>query len=164
MKDIHEVQAIQPHPFNHVRCRGVAAKARSVYLSIDKKLGHKGGTRTHQQQHHPVSQGTMPLKPHSAINAIQPNPPHNDGTYYIGGYLSNVSSSQTVPAIPPGSLNSLTGRPSLEVSNAGAQQRSKATGSRGHTNLHLLQHHCSRKSHGITAPRSHVQLEATNLA
>ena len=32
----------QPLPFNHIRCRGVAAIAGSVY-SMDRKLGWKGG-------------------------------------------------------------------------------------------------------------------------
>ena len=59
MKDIHEVKDNQPLSFNHVHCRGVAARAGSVHLiySIDRKLGQKGGDRTHPQQHHPVPQG-----------------------------------------------------------------------------------------------------------
>ena len=49
MKDIHQVQDLQPCPFNHVRCWDVAAKASSVHLtySLDQKLGRKGGTRTY---------------------------------------------------------------------------------------------------------------------
>ena len=46
MKDIHEVKDIQPAlSFNHVHCRGMAARVRSVHLicSIDQKLGWKGG-------------------------------------------------------------------------------------------------------------------------
>ena len=38
MKDIYEVQDFQPHTFNYVHCRGVAAKAGSVHL-MDWKLG-----------------------------------------------------------------------------------------------------------------------------
>ena len=61
MKDIHEVKDNQPLSFNHVRCRGVAARAGSVHLiySMDRKLGRKGGARTHPQQHHPVPQGGL---------------------------------------------------------------------------------------------------------
>ena len=59
MKDIDEVKVTQPSSFNHVRCRGVAARARSVHFiySMDQKLGRKGEARTHPQQHHPVPQG-----------------------------------------------------------------------------------------------------------
>ena len=41
MKDIHGVKGNQPLSFNHVRCRGVAARAGSVHLiySMDRKLG-----------------------------------------------------------------------------------------------------------------------------
>ena len=56
MKDIHEVKDNQPLSFNHVRCRGVAARAGSVHL-IYRKLGRKGGARTRPQHHHPVPQG-----------------------------------------------------------------------------------------------------------
>ena len=55
MKDIHEVKDTQPLSFNHVHCRGVAARTGSVHLiySMDRKLGV---ARTHPQQHHHVSQ------------------------------------------------------------------------------------------------------------
>ena len=45
IKDIHEVQDIQPRQFNYICYRGVAARARSVHLmhSNARKL-----------QHHPV--------------------------------------------------------------------------------------------------------------
>ena len=45
MKDIHWIQGLQQRPFNHVQCRSVAAKARSVHLiySMNQKLGRKGG-------------------------------------------------------------------------------------------------------------------------
>ena len=61
MKDIHEVKDNQSLSFNHVRCRGVAARAGSVHLicSMNWKLGCKGGARTHPQQHHPVAQGGL---------------------------------------------------------------------------------------------------------
>ena len=51
MKDIHEVKDTQPLLFNHVRCRGVAARAGSMHLiySMDWKLGWKGGAKTHPQ-------------------------------------------------------------------------------------------------------------------
>ena len=59
MKDIHEVKDNLPLSFNHVRCSDVADRAGSVHLiySMDRKLGRKGGTKTHPQQHHPVPQG-----------------------------------------------------------------------------------------------------------
>ena len=51
------VQDIQSRPFNHVCCRGVAARAESVYLmySNEWKLDWKG---THPNQNHPVLHGS----------------------------------------------------------------------------------------------------------
>ena len=45
MNDMHEVKGTKPHPFHHVGCRDVAARAGSVYLmySMDRKLDRKGG-------------------------------------------------------------------------------------------------------------------------
>ena len=59
IKNISEVKDVQPRPFDYLCPRGVAAKAGSVHLmfSKDRKLGRKGGTRPHPQQHHPVPQG-----------------------------------------------------------------------------------------------------------
>ena len=57
MKDIHEVQDIQPRPFidNHIHWSGVAGSVHLIYW-MDRKLGQKGGVRTHPQQQHPVPQ------------------------------------------------------------------------------------------------------------
>ena len=42
MKDIHEVKETQPLSFNHVRCRGMAARAGSVYLLNGPEAGSEG--------------------------------------------------------------------------------------------------------------------------
>ena len=61
MKDIHEIQDIQPCRFNHVRYMGVVDKAGSLHLIYivlyGPQLGQKGQAMTHPQQCHPVSQG-----------------------------------------------------------------------------------------------------------
>ena len=59
VNDIHEVKDTQLLSFNHVCCRGMAARAGSVHFinSMDRKLGRKVGARTHPQQYHPVPQG-----------------------------------------------------------------------------------------------------------
>ena len=46
MKNIHKLQDLQPHVFNHVWCRGVIAKPGSVHL-----IYWKGGGRAHPQQY-----------------------------------------------------------------------------------------------------------------
>ena len=60
-----EVQAFQPHPFNHFSHWDVATIARNAHLmcSMDQKLDRKGGARPHPHQHHPV-----PLRPPFSIN------------------------------------------------------------------------------------------------
>ena len=105
IKDIHEVQDIQPRPFSDV---GMAARARSVRLMYtdDWKLDRKGGARTHPKQHHPLPQGSPTI------------------------YMQTVfSSSQILPAIAPGSSSSLTdglGFGWAWVRVGGAWQRSPA--------------------------------------
>ena len=137
MTDIHMVQDIQPCVFNHVHCRGVVTKARSVHLihSMDWKLGWKGGVRTHQQQHHPLPQRRpfsmkcwLEAHQKSTNNTTQQHQntlccqchsttsPHNDAnpppvrveehhlhTVTHPSHTDSLSSSQTVPANPPGS-------------------------------------------------------------
>ena len=67
IKDISEVQAFQPHPFNSLNHWGVAVKAGSVHLifSKDQKLGQKGGPdHTHNNTipclEDPHSQSSVP--------------------------------------------------------------------------------------------------------
>ena len=133
MKDIHEVKDNLPLSFNHVCCRGVAARAGSVHLiySMDRKLGRNGGGKTHPQQHHPVPQGgpfsnkfwpTTEVyngdstgQHQNDVDDIPWHPHHNHTTHFLRKSTSNnqqpfdsLSSSQTVPGIPPVSSTSLT--------------------------------------------------------
>ena len=135
MKDIHEVKDNQPLSFNHVRCRGVAARAGSVHL-MDRKLCR---VRTRPHQHHPVPQGgpfsrkfwpttrspqTMPILEHSLVNTKRMSMTSHH-THFLHGwskstytqqlFTHSLSSSQTVPVIPPGSSTSLTDWTGLEV-------------------------------------------------
>ena len=130
MKDIHEIKNNQPLSFNHVRCRGLAASVHLVY-SMDWKLGWKGAR---PQQHHRVSKKfaspqTMPIVRWSTPKGTQwrpttsPPQPHNPLPVWMEqvhlhrinlSHTKSLSSSQTVPALPPGSSTSLTGWTGLE--------------------------------------------------
>ena len=83
MKDIHEVQDIQPRAFNHVHYRGVSAKARSVHL-MDWKLSWKGDTPTtapsceaHWKSTNYSLDNTITCK---TVNAISP---HNETVMFL---------------------------------------------------------------------------------
>ena len=119
-------------PFNHVRCRGVGAKAGSVHLAY-RKLDW---ARTHLQQHHPVAQGrpfpkkfwlttgspqTMPLLQPSTdhdFHDIPPHPWHSSLPVWV---------EQTAPA-PNGSLTDWTGLGDSCQANGGGGQRSNPVG------------------------------------
>ena len=109
---IHEVKDNQPLSFNHIRCRGVAARAGSVHL-IYSKLGWKGEARTRPQQHHPVRPILQEISTNhqkSANNAnnthvddIPPHPHHNP----LSAWKSTSTQSTTfhiLKASPPASL------------------------------------------------------------
>ena len=53
-KDIHEVKDNQPL-IQMTSAAGVWQLEPEVCISMDRKLGLKGGVRTHPQQHHPVN-------------------------------------------------------------------------------------------------------------
>ena len=167
---MHEVQGVQPRPFNCACCRSVAAKAGSVHLmySNDRKLGQKGGARTHPKQ--PYCSWRMPIlnknltdhrkSTNLATNTAEPqwhdplpgwNPSQADWLYF----------SQTLPTIAPESSSSLTNRLGFGWARiGGAWQRSKVTIDRARPPYHsphwqgLWANHCFRKPH-----QSRAQIE-----
>ena len=118
IKNISEVKDVQPRPFDYLCPRGVAAKVRSVHLMFSKdwKLGRKGGTRPHPQQHHtsrtPIlnevltgqrkssgSSQTIPQKPHSFHKAKMHTTPSQlfHHTAHTSAHLISCVGGATTP-------------------------------------------------------------------
>ena len=120
MKDIHEVKDIQPLSFNHVHCRGVAARARSV---------HTGSWAIREGQEHahncssrrPILQEISTDHPKSTNNANNTEQPgqhqkaHKDvddipptTTHFLRGWSKSTSTQSTtfhtLKASPPARL------------------------------------------------------------
>ena len=147
MKDIHEVEDTQPLSFNHVHCRGVAARARSVHLIYTQWTGswaeREGPEHTynstilflkkahssrnidrppevHRKSTYSTAQPEQHQKVHNDVDDIPPHPTTTTQptscvseqvhlhTINNFSHTDSLSSSQTVPAIPPGSSTSLT--------------------------------------------------------
>ena len=105
MKDIHEVKDNQPLSFNHVHCRGVAARAESVNTLNGPEAGQEGkGKNTpttapscsskrfilqeiSTNHRKPTrSPQTMPIIQHSlAHNDVDDIPPYNHATHFLRG-------------------------------------------------------------------------------
>ena len=129
---------------------------------MDRKLGWKGGARTHQQEHLPVPQGCPWLTTRSpqtmqcsldytkmhTMTSFHHTSHHNDTAHFIHGWSSTTfTQSLTLHTLKPllqpdcarnqpgtsTSLTDWTGLGGFCHTNGGAQQKSKVTLSRGHT-------------------------------
>ena len=151
MKDIHEVKDNQLLPFNHVCCRGVAARAGSVQTGS----WPEGRARTRPQHHHPVPQGGSFSKKFQPSTGSPPEV-HKQYTAWVEqihhtfnnlSHTESFSSSLTVPAILPGS-STRTGGPlpgqwrtcdqrSMVTPREGARTPTRATSTRPASNAQL---------------------------
>ena len=93
---MHEVQDIQPHPFNHVLCRGVAARTGNVHLmySNDRKLGQKGGARTPLKKT-PSCSSRTPI-----FNQDHRNPTTSPQTLPLTQHSLDIIKAHTMMSVP----------------------------------------------------------------
>ena len=123
MKDIHEIKDNQLLSFNHVGCRGVAARAESVY-SMDRKLDWKEGPEhIHnstilllKEAHSPrnfdrlpgahrkyTNNAAQPGQHQNDVDDIPPHPHDNHTTHFLHGWsrstyrINNLSNTPTSP-------------------------------------------------------------------
>ena len=125
MKDIHEVK---DNSFNHVRCRGVAARAGSIQWT-----GTHNSTILFLEDLQEPMKSTMSIVQHSldrhtktsmAFHHTLPEP-HNPLPAWVEQI--HLSHTDSLPTIPPGSSTERTGLEGLCQANKGAWLRSKVT-------------------------------------
>ena len=136
MKDIHEVQDIQPHTFNRICCRGVAANARNVCTQWARREG-PGHT------HNPGSPFSRKIllttrSPHTM--PLQHSPDNTEINSRSSMTFHHTMAQLDCAPIPPGSSTSLTEGPGFGgfcQLNGGAWQRSEITLSRDTHTSHV---------------------------
>ena len=131
IKDMHEVQDIQPRPLNHVCCRGVEARAGSVHLMYSSNewqrpewKGRVSTPRTtpscsyltdnRKPTESPQTQHSLDSINNDVSAFPPPHPQHNYTTYFLHNhqhFTSRPSSSRTLHVIASGSLREAQSSP-----------------------------------------------------
>ena len=174
VKDIHEVKLNQPLSFNHICCRGVAARVGSVHL-IDWKLGRKGGARTHPQWHYSVeahsprnsyrppeihrkstnnaSSSLVNTNGHTMTDDIIPHPHHNHTTHFLKWVhlhtINNLSHTDSLSSHSTWVIRDWTGLEGLCQAYGGGVAKVK-----GHTEKVCTHRHINRALKQCAAPES----------